>query len=646
MSVDATGRRVRFGVFEFDLAAGELYREGQRVRLQEQPRQILAALIERHGDLVTRDELRERLWKTDTFVDFEHGLNTGIKKVRQALGDSAETPQFIETYARRGYRFIAVVNPVDVALESPATLEVMPPGEPVQTASPPRRLTTRVRWLLLLSVIVVAAAVAWLASLSRMSDVTPSRSTRAELAVLPLRVLTTSSKESAYLGVGIADAITTRLANLRQIAVRPTAAVLPYAEGSADSSRVASALGVQHLIVGTIQETDETYRVSVQLVQADGVAVWGQAYDVPREGLLRLQDTVAEQVASALRVELTAPERVRLQAPFTNSPAAYDLYLRGRVLLANYTDANMREAIGRFEQALAIDPQYSRARAALATACAWFSVRFAYESEAVAWGQRAEAEATRALAQDPSLAEAHLALANAAGTQFRGFDWQTVLRESAAALAFDPSLDLAHVARMRTFYHLGRFDDARAEALRARTLNPSPSVETERLEVAMELFAGNFAVAARRAGILLERTDAPAVRHYLGLARFYLGDRDGARSMLASAKRGGQPDVRSQASLASVEAAIGSRAAADARAVAIARGKYMDHHVAYSLGATYAQLGNADESLVWLQRAADTGFPCMPWFERDTMLEPLRRDPRFATLLDRLRASRALADSK
>ena len=168
-------------------------------------------------------------------------------------------------------------------------------------------------------------------------------------------------------------------------------------------------------------------------------------------------------------------------------------------------------------------------------------------------------------------------------------------------------------------------------------MNPAPNVETARLEVVIQLLDGHYANAARQATELLRQTDAPAIRHYLGLARYYTGDVAGAREMLASAKRGGQPDVRAQASLASIEAAAGMRDQARARAAAVARGSYMDHHVAYSLGAAFAQLGQAEESMTWLQRAVDTGFPCYPWFSRDTLLDPIRQAPSFQRLLETVR---------
>jgi len=619
---------LRFGPFAFDPATGELFRDGQRVPLQDKPCQVLAALLEHPGAIATREELRQKLWETDTFVDFEHGLNTAIKKVRKALGESAESPQFIETLARRGYRFVAPVTHAqsgDVAL---------PGGE----IAAPRAGTARLRQVLAVFVALAAMTGIWLAQ--RFTSAAPSHADAprlsTELAVLPLRVIGgTGGEDLSYMGTAIADAITTRLANVRQIGLRPTAAVLPFTDVEGDPTGIAQKLAVNYLLVGTIQPAERSYRFAVQLVRADGVAVWGRTYDEPRAAVLVVQDHIAEQIVSALRVELSPPERARLHVRYTENPRAYDLYLRGRALLVTYTEAKMRDAIGYFEQALALDEQYALARAGLATAAAWFSVRYAYEAEARSWGERADREARRALEQDPMLADAQLAIASAAGTLYGGFNWSAVLDGTAKALALDPSLDLAHVVRMRAFYHLGQFDSARAEARIARALNPSPNIEIGRLDVAIELFAGAYDAAESKASALLRETDAPAVRHYLGLAKYYRGDAPGAREILTSVMRGGKPDIRSQASLASIEAATGLREQARARVAAIERGPYMDHHVAYSLGAAYAQLGDSSQAMRWLQQAVDTGFPCTPWFERDPLLAPVREHPEFARLLRR-----------
>ena len=204
----------------------------------------------------------------------------------------------------------------------------------------------------------------------------------------------------------------------------------------------------------------------------------------------------------------------------------------------------------------------------------------------------------------------------------------------------DPSLDPAHLARMRAYCHYGLFEDALREGQEAAALNPVHSVEHSRLEVVVLLFGGHYKQAIDRAEALQARTDAPAVRHYLGWARDYAGDSNGARTMLASIRRGDRPDTRAQATLASIEAATGRREDARHRITAILQARDMDHHVAYSLGAAFAQLGDIEQSLVWLERAADTGFPCHPWFVADPLLEPVRGTPRFGDLLARLEAAR------
>jgi TolB-like protein/Tfp pilus assembly protein PilF len=489
-----------------------------------------------------------------------------------------------------------------------------------------------------LAVSVLVGGLAWRTRARTGTPPAPAKAAQAptQLAVVPFRVLASPEQDVGYLGIGIADAITTRLAGTRQIGVRSSSAALPFASSQADPAAIAASLDVEHLVVGTIQVTEAEYRITVQLVRADGVAVWGRSYDEPRTALLDLQDDLAEQVVGALRLELASADRARLTFHHTNNAAAHQLYLRGRSLLLNYTEVKMLEAIQCFEQAVALDSNYALARTGIATASAWFSVRYAHDSDQLGWARRAENEAQTALGQDGSLAEAHLAIASAAGTVYGGFNWQTVLERSATALALDPSLDLAHLARMRAYFHLGLFDAATREGREAIRLNPTRSVELDRLEVTLLLFDGQYDMAAKRAEALVKRTDAPAVRQYLGLARYYLGDEEGGRAMLASIVRGPSPDLRAQASLASIEAATGLRQQAHARLARIVRAPAVDHHVAYSVGAAFAQLGQPDTSLEWLERAADTGYPCFRCFERDPLLNPMRADPRFASLLARL----------
>jgi len=640
--------RVRFGTFEVDLESGELRRKGIRLKLQEQPFQLLVMFLERPGEVVTREAVRERLWPADTFVDFDHSLNTAIKKLRQVLGDSAENPRFIETLARRGYRFIAPVGTVEAA--SQGTIDAVPEGAAVERTEPllpivqappiaPARPGGARILAIACTILLVLGAMAWGARrmiVARGPAATAGAAQAVHLAVLPLKVLTSGETEK-YLGVGIADAVITQLANVRTLSVRPTAAVIKYESGAADPRRAGQELNAEQVLSGTLQKSDETYRISMQLIRtADGVPVWGRSYTVARTDLLTIEEQVSQQVADALRVQLRAavPGRQR-NAP--KNAAAYESYLQGRALFVNYSEAKMRAAIESFERALQLEPDYALARAGLAISLAWFSVRYAYQKDALYWGRRAEEEAYRALALDHDLAEAHFAIASAAGTVYGKFNWPRLLAEVDEALKLDPALDLAYASRARAFYHLGLFEAAHGAASKAIALNPDGNVETHRLLVALSLFTSRFADAAARAEELTRQTDAPVIRMYLGEALFYLGRQKEAAELLASVKRGSEPDARSQAVLAAVLAATGQKAAAEAMVDTLQRSPSMDHHIAFSLGTAFAQMGQPDQAVTWLRSSVDDGFPCYPWFAADPLLEPIRRDPGYQKLMAELR---------
>jgi len=613
-----------------DLATGELRRNGVKQRIQEQPFRVLAMLLDQPGVVVTRERLRERLWPADTFVDFEHGLNTAIRKLRRALDDAAENPRYVETLARRGYRFIA-----------PVTVEA--PEMPVPVASPesdPAQPQPARRWpwipaIAVVLTIAVASIVVWTSRTAhRDADVPPAATNRsAQLAVLPMRVLT-EGENSTLMGIGIADAILTRLANVRSISIRPTSAILPFSAGGVDAAQAGRQLNVEHVLTGTVQRLGDVYRFNMQMLRvSDGAPEWGQQIDVRRSDLFTLEDQVSAQVVSVLQLRLSAVERERLSRRYTDNLAAYELYQEGRALLANYSDANLRQAMDRFRRALAIDPSYVLAEAGLAIASGIFSVRFAYEREALDWGRQAEEYAQRALARDPNLAEAHLALASAAGTLYRNFDWPVAVREARTALAMNPSLDLAHSAIARAYYHVGLFDESRAESDAAEQRIAGTNVEVTRVRLANQLLAGHFEEARQFAQPLVARSDAPAFRQYYGLATFYTGDAARGKAILAETRRNGAPDVRSQASLAGLQAATGEKADASRTIAGVLAAGYMDHHVAYSLAVTAAQLGNVPDAMKWLRQASDTGFPCYPWFATDRLLDPLRGEAAFQSFM-------------
>ena len=497
-----------------------------------------------------------------------------------------------------------------------------------------------------IAALVVAAAIAilggrdWLARDTGTAKVTSAASEIPSLVVLPIRSIDAQEGTAAQLGAGLADAVATKLANLRAIRVRPSSAAASLQGRAIDAATVARQLHVDHVLTGTLRRNGDGYRFNLQLIRgSDDVLVWGRQIDADEQSLSSVEDEVSGEVVAALELQITGQERERLTQASTRYPEAYGEYLQGRALLANYSDSNLREAMNRFERALKIDPDYALAHAGLATAAGTFSVRFAYEQQAGDWGRRAEESAARALRLDANLAEAHLALASAAGTLYRNFDWATVIREAQVALTLNRNLDLAHSALARAYYHLGLLDLSEQESQRAEELAAGTNVEVSRVHLYDRLLTGHFDEARQMADSLMKRSNTvPVIQQYSGLAAFYLGDFARARDVLAGVRRAdGRPDTRSQASLAGVLAASGRRVDAERTVREVLQSGYMDHHVAYALGAAEAQLGDPARAVKWLRTATETGFPCYEWMQRDSLLDPIRSDAAFQSFTTAVR---------
>jgi len=457
------------------------------------------------------------------------------------------------------------------------------------------------------------------------------------LAVLPFRALGVAG-DSGLLTIGVPDAIITRLASVRQLRVRPTTAVLKYDLITVDPAAAARELAVGYVLAGTVQSAADRLRVSVQLLRgSDGAALWGAHYDLARRDLLSLQDSIAERVSGALALRMTAAEQARLYRRYTAQPEAYEAYLMGRAELAHMSEAGTRRAVESFERALALDPRYALARAGLAMASADMHLRFASGTEVARWGERAEREAARALDLDPALAEAHLA--RAAVARKTDFDWTLTLEESARALELNPSLDLARYFRAAAFYHLGLFDAASAEVSEALHADPQNQAEEFRTRGVIAFLQGRSDEAIRNLEHARHTTSAAYADSYLSQAYLYAGDTARALQLLDSLWQSpsAPASARAGATLASLAAYRGERARAEQLIGGVRSAGYMDHHVAYSLGVAYAQLGRLEDARQWLQRSVDGGFPCYPWFESDTLLATFRRDPGSQEFLRRLR---------
>ena len=332
---------------------------------------------------------------------------------------------------------------------------------------------------------------------------------------------------------------------------------------------------------------------------------------------------------------MSARERERLFRRYTENAAAYELYLEGRAQLPRYTPEALRAAIGAFEGALQLDPGYAPARSGLAMACALMRLRFAGESETRAWSERAEKEARAALLRDPQLAEAHEALA--AVYRAVEFDWEKTIEESRLALELNPNLDQPHFYRAAAFYHLGLFDLVEREVQAGLEANPANRLDAPRIRGVMALFQGRYTEAFPPLEEVQRLSGGTGFNYLLAQAYYYTGNAARAEDLLRAARGTASGDRRAQAILASLLAARHADAEARALVDVITTTGVMDHHIAYSVGAAYAGLGDLTRAKQFLQDAAGTGLPCYPWYARDPLLDPLRADPEFQRFMMGLR---------
>ena len=453
------------------------------------------------------------------------------------------------------------------------------------------------------------------------------------LAVLPFHELA-PDEDPGLLSVGIPDAIITRLATVERVRVRPTSAILSLEERPTNPSTAGRTLQVDYVLTGTIQSADGRVRVNVQLVRvSDGISLWGEHYYVPREDMLAVQDQVAGRVASALRLRMSAAERERFSRAYTRDAAANELYMRGRAQLLRRTEEATLAAVDAFDAAIERDPSYALAHAGLALASAEMHLRYPSRTSGEDWEGRAMRSAHRALDLDPNLGEAHEALA--AVFRKMEFDWNRTIEESRRAIALNPSLEWPHHYMAGAFYHLGLLEEADRALDAAEAINPAgDKVELFRTQGMNALWGGRFKDAVRLLEEAHRRSDRPIADWNLALASFYTGEPERAEGMLRelTSSSSASASARAKATLASLLASRGESVEANALLRELAGG-YMDHHVAYSVGVAYAQLRRPADSVRWLREAMETGFPCYPWFARDPLLEPVRSDPAFQTLL-------------
>jgi TolB-like protein/DNA-binding winged helix-turn-helix (wHTH) protein/Tfp pilus assembly protein PilF len=621
-----------FGSFEVDIVSGELRRQGLKIRLQDQPFRLLVLLLERAGDVVTRDEVREKLWPADTFVDFDHSLNTAVRKLREALGDSADAPRYVETLARRGYRFIAPVasrRTEQVAHSPDADVASVPP-DPARLSSSP------LRPLILAIVVVGAAALVAYWAVRRQGPTTRSGG-RLTLAVLPFDNLS-GDAEQEYLSDGLTEEMITQLGRLEpdRLRVLARSSTWKYKRADRDIGRLRRELGADYVLEGSLRRAGERVRVSAQLVQVDDQSqVWAETYERDLGDALILQREVAEAVARTIAVTLTPDAHARLARARPVRSEAYQDYLRGRFFWNRRTEATLKQALGYFQKAIAADPGYAPAYSGLADSY------LSLGASSIVGGlpprqamPEAKAAALKALQIDGALAEAHTSLAMV----HLLYDWDLAAceKEFRRAIELDPNYTAAHHWYSHCLLPLGRIEESLAESERALELEPL------QLTVGIHLgwhylYARQYDQAIDQFRKTLELDPAfPNAQRYAAWGYLQKGMHPEAIAALRAALNSVGRNPQIEGELGHVLAVAGRRAEALAILEGLGDLSATRYVSPYSVALVHAGLGDRDQALAWLDKAYAERSDYMPYLKLEPMLDGLRSDHRFVALVGRV----------
>jgi TolB-like protein/DNA-binding winged helix-turn-helix (wHTH) protein/Tfp pilus assembly protein PilF len=453
---------LRFGVFEVDLDAGELRKHGRRIRLPHQAFRVLQILIEHPMQVISRDELRQSLWPADTFVEFDHGLNNAVSRLRETLGDTADNPRFIETLPRRGYRFIAPVDkPVQGPVDAPVNVAtISQPAVVMPTTTP------HTAWKgLALAAVALTALGAWLALKPRPAE--PSHAPQT-IAVLPF-VAGDAAEGSAdsYVAFGMTEALISELSHVGALKVISQTSVMQYKGLRKPLKQIAGELGAGTIVEGSVlREGDDEVRITVQLIDAHtDTHLWAQSYGRESASALASQRELAREVAGIIRSRIAPSDRTAPPLIEQTNAAAYEAYVKGRYFMLQPLEANVRRAREYFEQSIAADPDFALAHVGLSN---YFGT-----TDAIAPAEampRAKASAMRALALDENLAAAHAALAYV--NYFWDWDWAETDRRFARAIELDPNDSKSRRWRALYLSAMGRSATAIEEIKRSIELDP------------------------------------------------------------------------------------------------------------------------------------------------------------------------------
>ena len=645
---------VRFGTYEVSLQSGEVRKAGMKIRVQQQPLKLLEVLLERPGEVVTREELRSRVWPNESFGDFDQAVNIAIAKLRSALGDSAENPRYIETLPKRGYRFIADVSFVDAEghirrpesppADSPGThpahqiqgngLAVAPvtgggprvqdPGLPVA----PRRQWTTGRIILAVALAVSLAIISVFLFRPRGHAPVAIRS----LAVLPLENLSADASQK-YFSDGMTDQLITDLAQISALKVISRTSVMAYEGARKPLPQIARELHVDAVVEGTVLRAGDQVRITAQLIDAStDKHLWSQSYEGELRDTLALQDRVARAIAEQIQINLTPREQAALKSVRVVNPEAYESYLKGRFFWNKRTADGLRVASAYFNQAIEEDPKYAQAYSGLADTYALLGDwQYAVMTPVQAY-PKAKAAALKAVEMDSALGEAHNSLAFV----LDGFDWDLDAggKEFERAIELNPGYATAHHWYAWHLGLLGRYDQAIVEMRKAESLDPLSLIINADLAELLVL-AHSYDESIRQSRKTIEMDPNFAMAHNQ-LGQAYLQQRmyEQAIGELQKAVQLSAGSPTCIANLARAYALSGRKSEAGKLLNDLKNSSSANNSHASEVAAIYASLGDKDEAMKWLEKGYSERFN--PGVLIRPGFDPLRSDPRFQNLAHRV----------
>lgn len=641
-----------FGPFRLDPAEHLLLCDGNPVPLRPKEFAVLVALVENHGHVLTKEDLLKGVW-AGQFVE-EGNLNRHISTLRRLLGETPDDPQYVETVPKVGYRFVARVQEIqdrsaDMVIERHTIARIVTEeeeeeqgGGESEPAFEPKALLTRgekeVNRKRRLALGAVGVLLVWLTLALiqpwswRESQGTKTVATVNSLAVLPFKPIGVGD-EDEYLGLGMADALITKLSNVRQLNIRPTSAVRKYGAPDQDPVAAARELRVEAVVEGNVQKVGEQVRVTVQLVSGrDGAPLWAETFDEDFTNIFAVQDRISEQVARALTLSLSSVEKQLTTKRYTENSEAYQLYLKGRFFWNKRTVEGLKKGISYFNQAVEKDPSYALAFVGLADSYSLLSDYNALPPQQ-AYPQAKKA-AMQALELDEQIAEAHATLAFIKTTY--DWDWRGAEREYRRAIELNPNYETAHQWYAEYLSGMGSHEEAIAEIRRAKEINPL-SLIINAVEAWILYHAREYDQAISQGQKVVEM-DPDFAEVYEYLKRCY--DQKGMYREAIAARQ-----MRRKLAGYYAEETPALRQAAAATSARVYWQKRLEQEVeesgqepstAFDMAEIFAQLGKKDQAFAWLEKASEERYFMMMYLRVAPNLDPLRSDPRFADLLRRM----------